>query len=87
MDLFASLFFSPGILPDFFLRHGWRNTRGGQDGRESCAHTGMAQHTRKPLIGSSRVADSAEKKAAHRWLQAEKCDFGEIQELSFKIFI
>ena len=86
--------------------HGWRNTRGGQDGRESCraytdgathaearmaesrvAHTGMAQHTRRPLIGSSRVADSAEKKAAHRWLQAEKCDFGEIQELSFKIFI
>jgi len=39
------------------------------------AHTGMAQHMRR------QESDSAEKKAARRWLQAEKCDFGEIQEL------
>ena len=63
MDLFASLFFSPGILPDFFLRHGWRNTRGGQDGRESCrACTDGATHAEARMAGS-RVADSAEKKS------------------------
>ena len=39
------------------------------------AHTGMGLHMRRP------ESDSAEKKAARRVLQAEKCDFGEIQEL------
>ncbi len=41
------------------------------------AHTVMALHMRKP------ESDSAEKKAFRRLLQAEKCDFGEIQELRF----
>jgi len=51
------------------------------------AHARMAQHTRRPGWPGVVSQIRQKKKAAHRWLQAEKCDFGEIQELSFKIFI
>ena len=66
----------PGVVSRI---RGWRNTCGGQDGRESCRAYGGATHAK--AMGGRESRRRFVKKAARRWLQAEKCDFGEIQEL------
>jgi len=58
MDLFASLFFSPGPAPGFFvLAPGWRYTCGGHGWpRVVLRIKAMALHMRRPWMAESRVA-------------------------------
>lgn len=58
MDLFASLFFSPGPAPGFFVLAPWMglHTRRPWRAESRVAHTAMALHTRRPWMAESRVA-------------------------------